>query len=270
VLDEFDRVARPVALEYTPFTISTPDAVVAHAAVAVEPGWRTQPQPIRVLHNGRFSLPAGTYRIDIDWSGTRLDERIGLQIGRIGDPLQVWTVDARAGERWSAEFDTPVDAPFVGLRGSAELERVLQRVRIVPLSIIDATQRPRGPAVIAAARSGPASLYFYDTNASPERNGFWVWGERRTRVTIARPPAEDTLVLRVHSGPMPNRLHVAKFGWNESRSLPPDEPELIEVPLDGSPVVTLEFAADAAFVPRELDSSSTDTRALGVWVEVVQ
>jgi hypothetical protein len=78
------------------------------------------------------------------------------------------------------------------------------------------------------------------------------------------------LILRVHSGPVPNRLHVAKFGWQHSVALPPDTPETIEVPLDGANVVTFEFAADAAFVPRQLDPSSTDSRALGVWVEVVQ
>ena len=36
---------------------------------SVEPGLRTEPQPIRVLHNGRFSLPAGRYRIEVDWNG---------------------------------------------------------------------------------------------------------------------------------------------------------------------------------------------------------
>jgi hypothetical protein len=270
VLDAFDTVALPNAIAYTPFRITTPTDVVTHAAVAVEPGWRTQPQPIRVLHNGRFSLPAGSYRIEIDFSGARAPEPLGLQIGRTGDAFRVWTVEARAGEQWSAEFTTPVDAPFVGFRGSAELERVIRRVRLVPLSIVNAGLRPRGPAVIAASQSGPASLYFYDTNASPEENGFWVWGARRTRVTVARTPTATPLVLRVHSGPIANRLHVTTFGWTGSVTLPPEAPDRLEIPLEGSGIATLEFAADAAFVPRALDPSATDTRELGVWVEVVQ
>lgn len=270
VLDEFDAKARPLAIEYSPLRFTSPAELITHSAVMVEPELRSQPQPIRVLHNGRFSLPAGTYRVEIEWSGERLDEQIGLQIGRTGDPLLHWPVDARPGERWTQQFSVPVDAPFVGLRGTPELERVIASVRIVPIAVVNATDRLRGPAVIAASQSGPASLFYYDTYASPETGGFWVWGEQRTRVTLSRPPSDDPLVLRVHSGPVPNRLHVSRFGWRHSVDLPPEAPEIVEVPLGRASTVTLEFAADAAFVPRDLDPSSTDARALGVWVEVVK
>ena len=270
LLDEFDRVARPIAIEYSPFSVEDPAALITHSPVIVEPHWRTQPQPVRVLHNGRFSLPAGTYRVEIDWSGSRPAEDIGLQIGRIGDPLERWTVVPEAGTQWTHEFTVPVDAPFVGLRGTSEIERVIGRVRFVPLSVVNAGERLRAPAVIAASRSGPATLFYYDTFVSPEADGLWVWGERSTRVTIARPSAGEPIVLRVHSGPQPNRLHVSKFGWRTSVDLQPEVPATIEVPSDGETLVTLQFAADRAFVPRDLDSSSTDTRPLGVWVEVIK
>jgi hypothetical protein len=236
----------------------------------VLPQVRKQPQPIRVLHNGRFSLPAGRYRIEIDWNGSRQGEVIGLQIGRTGDPLTSWTVDAQPGQRWSAEFITPVDAPFVGLRGSAEIERAIERIRLVPLAVTNAGERLRGPAVIAASQSGPAALFYYDLNASPERAGFWVLGARQARVTISRSGAAGPLVLRVHSGPVPNRLHITTFGWRKSVDLEPEAPAEIEVPLADGHLITLEFASDVAFVPRELDAASTDTRPLGVWVEVVR
>jgi hypothetical protein len=249
--------------------VTTAGDLVTHAAVIVEPAWRRQPQPIRVLHNGRFSLPAGTYRIDIDWRGDLQDQVVGLQIGRTGDVLQQWTVGARRGERWSVEFSIPVDAPFVGLRGSAELEQAIERLRFVPVSIVNSSDRLRAPAVIAASQSGPAHVFYYDTNAFPERGGFWVAGERSTRVTLSRPPSEEPLVLRVHSGPVPNRLHIAKFGWRDTRALQPEAPALIEVPVEEN-ILTLEFTAEQAFVPRRRDPSSTDTRGLGVWVEVVK
>jgi hypothetical protein len=270
LLDEFDTVARPVAVEYSPLQLRRAADVVTQASVMVAPELRKQPQPIRVLHNGRFSLPAGTYRIDIDWSAVRQGDRIGLQIGRTGDPLTYWTVNAQPGQRWSAEFTTPVDAPFVGLRSSAEIEQAIERIRITPLAVTNAGERRRGPAVLAASQSGPASIYYYDTNASPERTGFWVLGERRTQVAIARPRTAGALFLRVHSGPVANRLHVSMFGWNTSVDLRPEAPTLLEVPSNDADLITLEFASDAAFVPRTLDPSSTDIRALGVWVEVVK
>jgi hypothetical protein len=270
VLDEFDTVARPIAVEYSPLRFISAAEAITHVSVAVEPGLRTQPQPIRVLLNGRFSLPAGRYRIEIDWTGRRQGEEIGLQIGRTGDPVERWAVEAEPGQRWEHTFVIPVDAPFVGLRGTPELERVIGMLRIIPETVEDAASRPRGPAVIAAARSGPATLYFYDTYASPEDGGFWVWGGQRTQVMVAHPGEEGPIVLRVHSGPIGNRLHITTFGWRHSVELSPNSPQTIEVPADSGTVITLEFAADSAFVPRTLDPASTDARTLGVWVEVLK
>jgi len=138
------------------------------------------------------------------------------------------------------------------------------------VSVTDAGQRPKTPTVIAASRSGPASVFYYDVNVSPEETGFWVWGNRRTRVTIARPPTTAPLVLRVHSGPIDNRLHLNSFGWRQSVALQPLAPLDVEVPAGTDGVRTLDLAADLSFVPRDRDASSSDTRALGVWVEVVQ
>jgi hypothetical protein len=270
IIDEFDRVARPVAIVYSPFRFTSPAELIAHASVTAARGVRTDPQPIRVLHNGRFSLPAGTYRIEVDWSGARTGETLGLQVGRTGDAWQQWIVDARPGEQWSAEFSLPLDASFVGLRGSQALEQVIERVRFVPVSVMDLGQRPRGPTVIAASRSGPASVFYYDLNVSPEEAGFWVWGSRRTRVTIARSSTTAPLVLRVHSGPIDNRLHLTTFGWQETVTLQPQAPVTVEIPASTGALVTLDLEADSAFVPRDRDASSSDTRSLGVWVEVVQ
>jgi hypothetical protein len=271
IIDAFDATARPVAIVYSPLQFTSPAELVRDASVSVERGVRRNPQPIRVLHNGRFSLPAGTYRVEVDWNGTRTSDTIGLQLGRTGDAWQQWTVDARPGEQWSEQFWLPLDASFIGLRGSPEVEKVIERIRFVPLSVIDVGQRPKGPIVIAASRSGPASVFYYDVNVSPEVAGFWVWGQRRTRVTIARPPKTTApLVLRIHSGPIANRLQLATFGWRQTVLLQPQLPVDVEIPASPGGLVTLDLAADLSFVPRERDPSSSDTRPLGAWVEVVQ
>jgi hypothetical protein len=270
IIDEFDSVARPVAIVYSPFGLTSPAELVTHASVAAERGVRKEPQPIRVLHNGRFSLPAGTYRVEVDWSGARLGDTIGLQIGRTGEVWQEWPVEARPGARWSEEFSLPLDAGFVGLRGSPEMERVIERIRFVPVSVTNLGHRPKGPAVIAASRSGPASVFYYDLNVSPEPAGFWIWGSRTTRVTIARPATTAPLVLRVHSGPIDNRLHLTTFGWQQTVTLQPQSPIEVEVPGGSGGLVTLGLSADFAFVPQQRDASSTDVRPLGVWVEVVR
>ena len=270
IIDEFDSVARPVAIVYSPLGLTSPAELVTHASLAAERGVRKEPQPIRVLHNGRFSLPAGTYRVEVDWSGARMDDTIGLQIGRTGEVWQQWPVEARPGARWSEEFSLPLDAGFVGLRGSPEIERVIERIRFVPVSVMDVGHRPKGPAVIAASRSGPASVFYYDVNVSPEPTGFWVWGSRSTSVTIARPATTARLVLRVHSGPIDNRLHLTTFGWQQTVTTKPQLPIEVEVPGGSGGLVTLDLSADFAFVPQQRDATSTDIRPLGVWVEVVR
>ena len=125
LLDEFDawpagrsRVHAPACHVGTSSVRRTPRSRSGRAS-------RDEPQPIRVLHNGRFSLPAGRYRLEIEWSGRARGETIGLQIGRTGEPGATWTVEPRPGERWSVEFALPLDAGFVGLRGTPELERAI-------------------------------------------------------------------------------------------------------------------------------------------------
>jgi hypothetical protein len=269
LLEEFDAVERPVAVEYTPFRTEPASAVVSQASFELTPGLRTEQQPMRVLHNGRFSLPAGSYRAEVEWAGARSGEIIGLQIGRTGNAWQTWPVEARPGERWSTEFSLPLDVSFVGLRGTPELERVVRRVRIVPTAVIDETRRPRTPEVIASSRTNGASIFYYDTASFPEEHGFWVQRARHTRVTIHRPNGSGPLILRVHSGPVSNGLRVTTFGWERTVQLQPQKREDIEVP-GNRPLVTLELSAAGGFVPRELDSSSSDPRPLGVWIEVVQ
>ena len=42
---------------------------------------------------------------------------LALQIGRVGPPLQSWTIQAQPGQLWSTTLWLPVSANFVGLRG---------------------------------------------------------------------------------------------------------------------------------------------------------
>jgi hypothetical protein len=159
---------------------------------------------------------------------------------------------------------------FVGLRGSAELERIIDRVRIIPTAVVDATRRPRTPEVLAASQSGPASVFYFDGNAFEEDLGFWVRASRSTRIAIQRADTAGPLVIRVHSGPVANQLTVATPGWQRHVRLQPERREDIDIPAKTAGLVTLELTADGGFVPRERDSNSSDPRPLGVWIEVAK
>jgi hypothetical protein len=269
LLDEYDTTTRPIGIEYAPLRVTGAATVATHAALEVAAGTRTEPQPVRVLHNGRFSLPAGRYRIDVHWSGTRGPDTMGLQLGRTGEAWHEWKVEPRQGTSWSTEVTLPIDASFVGLRGSPELERSIGKIAIVPISVIDLTRRPKLPTFIGASDANGATFFYHDANALPEPPGFWVRGGRTTRTTFYRERADGPLRLRINSGPVENRLQVSTMGWSMSVTLAAKMPQEIEIPTPGRSLVTLELTTDREFVPNVLDPSSQDARPLGVWIEVL-
>ena len=269
LIDEYDAVARPVGVEYAPLRFVTASSIPPRVPIEVLPGTRAEPQPLRVLHNGRVSLPAGRYRLDVAWSGTRNGEQIGLQIGRLGDPWHTWSVEPRPGEHWAVDVHLPVDAGFVGLRGTPELERVIGRIAFIPIEVVDETRRPHLPPVMAATSVEGGDFFYSDENVLPEKTGFWVRGARRTVVTVHREHASGPLRLRLNSGLIQNRLRITTSGWSKVVVLEPDQPGEVEIPVENRSLATLELAAEFEFVPRTVDPTSKDPRPLGVWVELV-
>jgi hypothetical protein len=241
--------------------------------LGVKPLQRSDPQPVRVIHNGRFSLPAGTYEIAIQFNDRAAGRAypLSLQIGRNGPPLQTWQLQPAAGERWQSTLWLPVDASFVGLRGPAELEGAIDAITITPKAVIDAGARPLVPVVLAAAQYPAATLFFHNEQLYPEPGGFWSIGGESTQVTVATPPGQSApVVLRIHPGAMPNRVRVSTFGWQRSYELVPGQSAEFELPQFPGGVVPLTINTETGFHPRDFDPTSTDRRFLGVWVEVKQ
>ena len=105
LIDEFDARRRPLVIAYDPWTRSSASEVVSRAVLVARPGQRTQRQPIDLLWNARFALPAGEYRLELQRSGAGHDDwPLGLQIGRVGPPLERFSSAASsvslAATRW--------------------------------------------------------------------------------------------------------------------------------------------------------------------------
>ncbi|MEP7117589.1 MAG: hypothetical protein ABI880_08410, partial [Acidobacteriota bacterium] len=273
-LDSFDRVARPLAVRYAPLRVSAAAEVEPMLAVAVAAGQRTAAQPVRVLHNGRFSLPAGRYRAVVRWAArdplpAAGGAVIGLQVGRIGSPMLEWPVVPTPDGTWRQEFVLPVDAGFLGFRGSPELERAIASIRIEPLAIEDAGTRTPTPPVLAAAVYGDLTLLFHDDLMYPEAHGFWTTGERPARVTIAcSAGCARGVTLLVHSGKVANHLRLATHGWSQEVDLSGETlvPVSVPPPAAGG-VLELDITTTTGFVPMQIDPTGHDRRYLGVWIE---
>ena len=274
-LDSFDHVTRPYALQYRPLRLSSAAEVEPTLAVSVTPGLRPEPQPLRVLHNGRFSLPAGHYRAVVRFATrdplpARAGTPIALQVGRIGSPLHQWPLSPVPGGEWTTEFWLPIDAGFVGFRGSAELERSIEELRIEARDVVDAGVRTRTGQVLGASAYGRTIVLFHNETTYPESRGFWIMGERLARLTVAcSGGCARGVTLRVHSGSRPTRLRLTAHGWSRDVELQGQTSVVVPVPAaaDGG-ALELEAITTSGFVPMDVDPSVRDRRYLGAWIEV--
>jgi hypothetical protein len=273
-LEHFDPRARPAALLYTPLTRLAADAALPLLGLQVTPGLRTDPQPLRVLLNGRWSLPAGHYRLTVEWTPGALvsPESAGLQVGRTGPPLTTLEVGGDGG-RAALEFTLPTDAVFVGLRGSTALERALTRLSVTPLSVTPAALRPAMPQVVGATQTpGGLVLVHTDTAGIEAERGVWIMAGAPAELSLAEPTsgapvgASSTQVVRLRSEAPDNRITLASLGWTQTVMLSPGVPLDVRVPRTGTLVTPLTLTAASAYIPAEHVPGSDDRRPLGVWV----
>lgn len=274
-LDAFDATTRPFLVRYAPMRVSAARDAVSALTLETAAGARRGPQPLRVLHNARFSLPAGRYRLTVQWASrdplpAGRSASLGLQVGRVGAPYRTVTVAPAPGGVWSDELLLPVDAGFVGLRGTPEVERSIAAIRVEALAVTDRGARVETPQVLAAARYRDVSIFFHDEHTYAEPAGFWTTGKRTSEITIACPgDCPDGVRLRVHSGAVPTRLHLASQGWSEAVDLQGRAPRDVRVPPPAvGTVIRLALTTESGFVPSDVDPSVRDVRYLGAWVEV--
>lgn len=271
-LDGFDARVRPAGIIYDPMRKVAASSVLPEVRLSVLPGQRTDPQPIRVIHNGRFSLPAGTYDIAVTF-GDKVPSRptpFSLQVGRVGPPLQTWSLQPTPSETWHTSVWLALDAGFVGFRGPVEMERAITGITITPTAVVDAGARPHLGEVLATATYSGVGFYFHNEQMYPEPNGFWTIGKRSAEVTVAVAPERTTpVVLRIHAGSQANHVTITTFGWRRDIDLIPGQAAEVELPVVAGGVIPLTIATADGFSPRTFDPASRDPRFLGIWVEIL-
>ena len=269
-LDRFDAVARPWAIEFTPWRIVSPARAIDDLRLAAGPGTRRDPQPIHVLLNARFALPAGTYRVTLTPErGARLAGSVGLQVGRVGPPQITWTADRGLGAPWSATFTLDVDANFVGIRASADVERGVERLDIDPVAITDAGARLATPPVLASARYGSRAVYFHDDNAYVEGGGFWTRGLATSALTVQLPEGTPPgVAVRMRGGPLRTPVRLSTPAWTTRVVLEPGVTSDVLIPArPDQRLLQVSITPEAVFVPAEAGQTG-DHRSLGCWVEM--
>jgi hypothetical protein len=268
--DAFDATTRPLAIVYDPFRPVDPNTVPQLVTLRARAGLRRAAQPVPLLFNARFALPSGEYSIELDLDGPRPSDTdsVGLQVGRIGHPIDVWPVDDAGRGRWRHTFRLPLDAEFIGFRVSRSLEPRVRELRLHASRVDDEHSRRHAAPVLAAARYEGVSVYFHDEAVWPEARGFWTRGETTARMTVATEP-RAAVPLKLRSGARPNTVKLETPTWSREVWLRPEGAVELSVPPDRRPgIIPLQVTASGGFRPNALEPGNTDSRLLGCWIEV--
>jgi hypothetical protein len=271
LLDRFDLVRRPAAFLYDPLSRITSAEALSRVTLIARPGLRIAPQPLDLLWNARFALPAGEYhlRVTRTAAASAAATNLGLQIGRAGLPVERWDV---TGAVWEHRFVLPIDATFVGFRAATDLGKGDGELRIAPVRIVDESQRVARPPIISAVRYGAVTVFFHDDFVAGEPAGYWTPGRASTQITYAA-NAASAIDVAVRCGPVANQVTLTTPGWQERLALEPGEARRVAVPTIAQPelnvrVAPLEVSVRNGFVPAVVDRASTDRRLLGCWIEM--
>ncbi len=273
LLETFDPVARPIALRYDVLSRVAPDELPPLFAMSAVPGQRTGRQPVRVVLNARFRLPAGRYVLDLKGSEAAASipaASMALQLGRDGRPIESWPLVLLPGQRSQRDFDVPLDAEFVGFRAAREAEQAIAELRVSPRSVVETRKRVPAGTVLSAAAFAPVRIFFHDSLAYPEAEGFWVRGRTTVRMTMLKVRETDPgVLLAVHSGARPNVVTLATPSWSEKLELVPGVTARVTVPSKvGEKFIPLTISSTNGFVPAEIERSR-DRRLLGAWFEFI-
>jgi len=273
LLDDFDARRRPIVIVYDPWRRAPASDLLARAVLVARPGERTLRQPVDLLWNARFALPAGQYRVDLTRPAdvSQTPGSVGLQIGRVGPPLDQWRVE---GAAWSRSIMLPIDAALIGLRPLAYGGLDSGELRITPLRVVDESRRTARPPVLSATRYGSLTAFFHDDSTTGERAGFWTHGRGVTKVTVATSSADSlTFDIDLNCGPIANRVTLQIPGWTEQIVVEPGGAHHVQVQtIDqadvGIRLAPLDITVRDGFVPAEVDRASNDRRVLGCWIEM--
>ena len=172
LLETFDPIARPIALRYDGFSRVQPDELPPLFAMSAVPGQRTSRQPLRVVLNARFRLPAGRYVLDLKGSeaaASMPDASMSLQLGREGRPIESWPLVLAPGQHSLRDFDVPLDAEFVGFRASRQAEQAIAELRVSPRSVVERANECRREPFSRRRRLRPSASSFTTALRIPRR-----------------------------------------------------------------------------------------------------
>lgn len=276
LLDKFDATTRPMAVVYNPATWIKASEVPPYFKFLADQSITREPQPIPLLYNARFSLPAGTYSVKLSWKHQESSENetipkvasLGWRLTRAGPPMGEWLVPIENTNPWRQILTLLFDSNFVGFSASTELEALSPNLQLRPINIQDHHARTT-TRIVSAVHYRDVDIFSHTKTVWMEKTGFWVRGSATSTVTLSKPTeTEQNIVLRYHCGPQSNEVTLSTVDWHSTELVTPGEWKKSSLPSTPNGLVKLHISTLNGFVPNKVKPSSGDLRFLGCWFEV--
>lgn len=257
---------RPLGVSFNPFTIQPAEHVLLALAISTP---TRRPTPQGMLLTAPSVIPAGWYELRPKNDALRSGRASGIAKLVIGDstrPVMTWDL-AEAGEGGGREFNLSVDVGSIEVEGDEHALHsgglVLQPKQLISRDALVSTQVAR-----RARRYGPALVYFFDDGEFLEEPGFWIRGGARSSVAVTS-VTDAPLALFLRNAPVKNRVSVEVDGHQQVLEMAPREERTLPLRLSGNRATELiRLGTEAGFRPSGVEPRSTDSRFLGVWIEL--
>lgn len=212
-------------------------------------------------------LPAGTYRLWLDnrVAGATFD--VDLVLGRGDVAVETWRFEDTPAGPISRDVALPWPVRSLALRVRAPLRASVGRTSLEAVSVLPAPS-PGAPRVTAARRYGATVVMGVGDGVYLEAPGIWTAGQRASQLVLQGSESATTHQLSIRAGAVPTAVDLEAGTWRERLSLEPGAVRDVSVPIGASRATMLTVRSSAGFRPSEIEAGSTDTRLLGVWIEV--
>jgi hypothetical protein len=256
---------RPVAVIYTPLALTAPTAVTglirlkaAGVVGTATDTWLWFP-----------AVPAGRYRLDLENQVRDASLTVSLSIGRESQPIVTWTFENLEVGPVRQEFELPVDVRSISIRGQTVPPRAFSDIWLEPVALSPTSGRPASPHATAARRYGNGVVFGLGEDVYLEPPGIWTAAEADAEIVIVSAEGQPEQKILLRAGPVRTSIGLDAGNWRQTIILDPGQTREIAIPVvAGGGGTRVRVHTDQGFRPSDTDPRSTDTRYLGVWIEL--
>jgi hypothetical protein len=208
-------------------------------------------------------VPPGRYRLVV-LSGLNVSGAVKVALGRPDQILTSCTFADRAPGPTECVIALPAGASALWLDADAAMARTVQRLGMTLVEPGDADACGLRAQRVLTNPAGP--IFVVGGRTWTEGAGLWTAGGGEVALVAERPAS--TFSLRIRQGGAAGAINLRSGAWSDARQLAAGEVWDIDVPRRAAGgAVPVTIATAAAFRPSDLDTSSSDSRTLGAWVE---